>query len=69
MCPRVEGSCLLYLGVLVKYPTVTKAKGYCCEWCDGPYNVWKKKAQRRIKRADKQNCLKEIKKQTTEQVD
>lgn len=53
----------------MKYPTIRKAKGYCCIWCDGPYNVWKKKtnAGRRAKRSDNNQCRKEIDRQRSEE--
>lgn len=45
------------------YKHVRKAKGYCCIWCDGPYSKWKKKANRQMKRADKQIAKKQIQKE------
>lgn len=39
-----------------------KGDGYCCEWDDGPYNSWKKKVRRAMKRSDKQQAKKQLRK-------
>lgn len=39
---------------------VRKGKGYCCRWCDGPYNKWKKKTRRVTRKTERQSAKKEM---------
>lgn len=43
--------------------TLRKGVGYCCQRCDGPYNKWKNKRKRSLKKRDKNNIKRQLEKE------
>lgn len=46
--------------IMKPYEYKRLGKGYCCEWDDGPYSLWKKNNRRSHKRSDKNLAKKEV---------
>lgn len=49
------------------YLHVRKARGYCCDRCDGPYAKWKKIVKRSAKRTDKNLAKKQMTKDMSDE--
>lgn len=49
------------------HENLRKGDGYCCEFCDGPYAVFKKTVKRSKKRKDRQIAKRRIEKEINEE--